>query len=88
MFIVVFNIFKSVWFARFFEPLSSQGSCIKKIDINLRYNDKINRLSTIKINELLILLRTFDVESVRIEAWYVTQEEFEILTNIEDIKWI
>ena len=72
-------------FARVFEPLSSQGSCIDIIDINLDYNHN-QMIKFIEIDKSLKLLSTFKVRELSIQNWYVTQKIFKILAeNIKDI---
>ena len=85
MFIIVFNIFKLERFARFFEPLSSQGSYIKEILID-GYYDYEKNLRFFKIDESLNFLSAFQVDFVSIKRWNVTEEMFRVYTKNERYK--
>ena len=67
-------------FAQVFEPLSSQGSRIDRINISLnRYNNK--NIKYIEVEESLKLLRIFKVGTVHIDKAFVTEEMFKMLAE-------
>lgn len=74
-------------FAKAFELLSSQGSYIYQVEINLKYHN-IQWIEFSDIFKSLLLLSTFKVKVVNINKWIVSEETFKQIIENEGIQWI
>ena len=74
-------------FTKIFEPLSSQGSYINKINIKL-HNCNNRHIMYFKIGKTLNLLKSFKVHEVILDTWALKKEEFEIVAELKKIMLI